>query len=41
MNDLSTDINRRECGLKENPPCTPLKERKERERERKRKWERE
>ena len=28
MNDLSTAINRGEGGLKENPPCTPLKENK-------------
>ena len=28
MNDLSTVINRGEGGLKENPPCTPLKENK-------------
>ena len=28
MNDLSTVINREGGGLKENPPCTPLKENK-------------
>ena len=28
MNDLSTAINRGEGRLKENPPCTPLKEKK-------------
>ena len=28
MNDLSTAINKGEGGLKENPPCTPLKEKK-------------
>ena len=28
MNDLSTAINREGGGLKENPPCTPLKENK-------------
>ena len=28
MNDLSTAINKGEGGLKENPPCTPLKENK-------------
>ena len=28
MNELSTAINRGEGGLKENPPCTPLKENK-------------
>ena len=29
MNDLSTAINRGGGGLKENPPCTPLKDNKE------------